>query len=162
MSGETAGCQAGFRERRKDARADFSAITVGGAAAPPTRSHATVRESPDRFSIASIFTSKVPAVPPEELGCGAAGEASALIRERVTDARERQVARQRKTNVRLTPPEVDEYCKPQRSGTDLLNQAIRRQGLSARGYHRILKVARTIADLAGEEHIVAAHVAEAI
>lgn len=105
---------------------------------------------------------EMPAVPPEELARAASGETSAAVRERVVRARDRQIARQRKTNSRLTAPEVDEHCAPEPRGADLLNQAMKRLGLSARGYHRILKVARTIADLAGEATIAVAHVAEAI
>lgn len=84
------------------------------------------------------------------------------IRERVNEARDRQLCRQDKTNARLTPPEVDEHCTPDRAGVDLLNQAARRLGLSARGYHRVIKVARTIADLAGDARVAAGHVAEAL
>ena len=105
---------------------------------------------------------EVPAVPPEALGCAASGETSATVRERVVRARALQITRQSKMNARLSAPEVDVHCTPERRGADLLNQAIKRLGLSARGYHRILKVARTIADLAGEGGIAASHVAEAI
>jgi len=105
---------------------------------------------------------EVPAVAPEELAGAAAGESTSTVRERVARARERQLARQGKTNTRLTAPEVDEHCGPQRSGVELLNHAIRRLGLSARGYHRILKVARTIADLAGDAAVSTRHIAEAI
>ena len=57
---------------------------------------------------------------------------------------------------------MDAHCTPDPAGAALLTQAIRRLGLSARGYHRILKVARTIADLAGADAVSARHVAEAI
>ena len=105
---------------------------------------------------------EVPAVPPEALARTAGGESSPLIRRRVAEARARQLQRQGKTNARLSPPETDGYCVPDRSGADLLGQAIRRFGLSARAYHRILKVARTIADLAAQPEIGPAHLAEAI
>jgi magnesium chelatase family protein len=105
---------------------------------------------------------EVPAVAPEDLARAATGETSAAVRQRVMQARERQLQRQHKMNARLIAPEVDRHCTPEPRGADLLDQAIRRLGLSARGYHRILKVARTIADLAGEANIGAAHVAEAI
>jgi magnesium chelatase family protein len=62
----------------------------------------------------------------------------------------------------LTPREVDRWCRPDAAGETLLKQAIARLGLSARAYHRVLKVARTIADLAAAEAIAVAHVAEAI
>ncbi len=105
---------------------------------------------------------EVPAVPQEDLTRKAHGESSAAIRERVMPAYERQVERQGKPNARLTTREIDKYCMPDDKGAILLKQAISRLGLSARGYHRILKVARTIADLAGQEHTAAVHVAEAI
>ena len=105
---------------------------------------------------------EVPAVPPEELARSAACEGSAVIRSRVARARERQLERQDKPNARLEPSEVDVHCAPERPGAELLAQAIRRLGLSARGYHRILKVARTIADLGSEPRVSAHHIAEAI
>jgi magnesium chelatase family protein len=105
---------------------------------------------------------EVPAVAPEDLATMQSGEKSEEIRERVGRARERQLERQGKPNARLSPPEVDVYCTPEKRGADLLQQAIRRLGLSGRGFHRVLKVARTIADLLGESSIAANHVAEAI
>jgi magnesium chelatase family protein len=105
---------------------------------------------------------EVPAVPPDELTRGAAGETSAAIRSRVTQARARQLTRQRKPNARIVAREVDEYCLPDRGGADLINQAMRRLGLSARGYHRVLKVARTIADLAAAREVKSNHIAEAL
>jgi magnesium chelatase family protein len=105
---------------------------------------------------------EVPAVAPEELACGSSGETSATIQKRVTHARARQLARQGTPNARLATREVDRHCIADRAGADLLSHAIRRLGLSARGYHRILKVARTIADLAGEADVKATHIAEAV
>jgi magnesium chelatase family protein len=70
--------------------------------------------------------------------------------------------RRGKENARLAPREIEKYCLPDEKGATLLKQAIARLGLSARGYHRILKVARTIADLADAEQVSVAHVAEAI
>jgi magnesium chelatase family protein len=90
------------------------------------------------------------------------GDTSATVRARVTTARERALARQSKPNSRLATRDIDKHCVPDDKGETLLKQAISRMGLSARAYHRILKVARTIADLAGLETISAAHVAEAI
>ena len=81
---------------------------------------------------------------------------------RVTTARERQLARQGKPNAQLTSREADKYAARDAAGEQMLKQAISRLGLSARGYHRMLKVARTIADLAGVETITAAHVGEAV
>lgn len=104
----------------------------------------------------------VPAVDEAELSGRAAGESSAAVQARVTLARERQLARQNKPNARLTPDEIEQHAQPDAAGAQLLKQAMARLMLSARAYHRILKVARTIADLAEIENITAAHVAEAI
>jgi magnesium chelatase family protein len=105
---------------------------------------------------------EVPAVPPEELARRREGEPSAATRARVSAARERQLARQGKPNAQLSSREVGQHAMPDAQGELLLKQAISRLGLSARGYHRILKVARSIADLAGEARVASAHVAEAI
>jgi magnesium chelatase family protein len=70
--------------------------------------------------------------------------------------------RQSKQNASLTPSEVESYCSIDDKGMHLLTQAISKLGLSARSYQRILKVARTIADLAGRDGIASMHVAEAI
>ncbi len=105
---------------------------------------------------------EVPAVAPEDLARIQSGESSDGIRQRVAAARALQLERQDKPNARLSPPEVDVHCAPDPAGAELLQQAIRKLGLSARGYHRILKVARTIADLAREPRIAAGHLGEAI
>ena len=104
----------------------------------------------------------VPAVPEAELLAMESAEGSAAVRERVATARARQLARQGKPNVELGTKEVDRHCRADPAGETLLKQAISRLGLSARAYHRVLKLARTIADLAGVEAIAANHVAEAI
>jgi magnesium chelatase family protein len=105
---------------------------------------------------------EVPAVPQEELLAQGGGESSDAVRCRVSAARERQLARQGKTNAELGTKEVERHCRSDRAGETLLKQAIFRLGLSARAYHRVLKLARTIADLAGAEAIAATHVAEAV
>jgi magnesium chelatase family protein len=105
---------------------------------------------------------EVPAVLPEDLSRTGAGEPSTVIRKRVVSARARMLKRQKKENARLTPRETEKYCAPDENGRMLLNQAITRLALSARGYHRILKVARTIADLAGDVGVQVTHLAEAI
>jgi magnesium chelatase family protein len=105
---------------------------------------------------------EVPAVPQEELAKRAGGETTAGIRARVEAARARQVERQKKPNAKLTTREIDRWCTTDEAGQALLKQALNRLGLSARAYHRILKVARTIADLAGAPGISSAHLAEAI
>jgi magnesium chelatase family protein len=105
---------------------------------------------------------EVPAVPEAELLAQGGGESSAAVRARVGAARERQLARQGKSNAELGTKEVERHCRADAAGTTLLKQAISRLGLSARAYHRVLKLARTIADLAGAEAIAVNHVAEAI
>jgi magnesium chelatase family protein len=105
---------------------------------------------------------EVPAVPQEELAQRAGGDTSADIRARVEAARVRQIERQTKSNAKLTTREIDKWCAADQAGQALLKQALTRLGLSARAYHRILKVARTIADLGGAANISAAHIGEAI
>jgi len=105
---------------------------------------------------------EVPALPQEDLTRGAPGESSAAIRARVAAAHALQIGRQGRPNARLSTREIDRHCAPDAKGAEMLKQAISRLGLSARAYHRVLKVARTVADLAGAERISAAHVAEAI
>ena len=105
---------------------------------------------------------EVPALPAEALAGQPDGESSAQVRERVTAAGARQQQRQGKANARLTTRDIESLCAPDEAGSRLLQQATTRLALSARAWHRILKVARTIADLAGEAQIRAPHVAEAI
>ncbi len=104
----------------------------------------------------------VPAVEEADLSARGDGESSAEVRERVTRARALQIERQGKPNARLTPDEVDRHARPDEAGAQLLKQAMTRLSLTARAYHRVLKVARSIADLAGATQINSAHVAEAI
>lgn len=105
---------------------------------------------------------EVPAVPQEDLLKQSDGESSIVIKSRVEAARQRQLARQGKPNSQLTVTEIDSFCAPDLQSEALLRQAITRLNLSARAYHRVLKVARTIADLEGAEAIKIAHIAEAI
>ncbi|MEO8344277.1 MAG: YifB family Mg chelatase-like AAA ATPase [Betaproteobacteria bacterium] len=98
----------------------------------------------------------------EDLGAGEVRESSATVRGRVLQARDVQRDRQGKTNARLLPAELAKHCIPEVDAEDLLARAMSRLSLSARAYHRVLKVARTIADLAACERINSAHVAEAI
>jgi magnesium chelatase family protein len=87
---------------------------------------------------------------------------SLRVRAETTRARERQQVRQGGPNARLGTREIDAHCTPDAMGAALLAQAMSRLSLSARAYHRILKVARTIADLAGSAEVRATHVAEAV
>jgi len=105
---------------------------------------------------------EVPALLAENLAGKPDGESSTTVRTRVEAAQNRQQARQNKPNARLSTKEVDASCQPDAAGNKLLQQATAQLDLSARAWHRILKVARTIADLAGSDDIRAAHVAEAI
>ena len=105
---------------------------------------------------------EVPALPVEALEGKASGESSAAVRERVSTALACQQERQRKPNARLNPGEVETLCAPDEAGASLLKQASQRLDLSARAWHRILKVARTIADLGASKTIRAPHIAEAI
>ena len=105
---------------------------------------------------------EVPDVPQQDLAGGPAGEPSAAVRERVAAARSRQLARQGKPNAALAAREMDRHCVPDAAGATVLRQAVGRLGLSARGYHRVLKIASSIADLAGAPRLARVHVAEAI
>ena len=104
---------------------------------------------------------EVPRVPYGELQ-GPPGEASAAVRTRVSSARDRQLTRGNVLNSRLTNRQIEHVCSLTDADRLLLQHAMERLQLSARAYHRILKVARTIADLAGREHIESAHLGEAI
>ncbi|MDD2463662.1 MAG: YifB family Mg chelatase-like AAA ATPase [Desulfobulbus sp.] len=110
---------------------------------------------------------EVPAVPVKTLLAQPSGESSATIRTRVNQARALQ--RKRFTafprlycNAQMNAREVKQFCRLDQASTDLLNTSITRLGLSARAYHRILKIALTIADLAGAQQPQLSHIAEAI
>jgi magnesium chelatase family protein len=109
---------------------------------------------------------EVPAVTFREIVSKSPGEGSAAIRERVEAARARQVARFKGrgifANARMGPRDVRAFCPIGREEEALLEAAVNALGFSARAYDRSLKVARTIADLAGEERITTAHLSEAI
>ena len=108
----------------------------------------------------------VPAVKYSELRGGEAAEKSAQIRERVERARAIQTERFRGTslysNAQMSTRQVRRYCAIDEAGERLLENAITRMGLSARAHDRILKVARTIADLDGAPDIQSKHLAEAV
>jgi magnesium chelatase family protein len=112
------------------------------------------------------LTVEVPALGPEALSETAVGERSAAVRARVVPARDRQRARYAddgiRTNAELTPALLAKYCRLDRDGLRILSGAVRRMSLSARGYDRVRKVARTIADLSGCEEVAGDHIAEAL
>jgi magnesium chelatase family protein len=105
---------------------------------------------------------EVPAVPQDDLLNKAEGESSSVLQARVEIARQRQLSRQGKPNAQLSVTEIDALCVPDAQGEALLRQALAQLDLSARAYHRVLKLARTIADLAGSNNILAQHIAEAV
>jgi len=105
---------------------------------------------------------EVPAPRDSELVAALAGESSESIRGKVERARGVQIARQGKPNFLLTTREIDRHCATDREGDQLLRHALARLLLSARAYHRVLRVARSVADLAGKSTVGAEHIAEAI
>ncbi len=105
---------------------------------------------------------EVPAASEQDLMRQAQGESSDAIRQRVEAAYQRQLARQGRANARLTVKDIDKYCVPDNVGENLLRQAITRLNFSARAYHRVLKLARTIADMTASEEITSMHIAEAV
>ena len=110
---------------------------------------------------------EIQAVPFSELSQMKPGESSAQIRERVVNARKIQEERFRThkgihCNAQMTERMLHEYAEPDADGLKMLRIAMERLNLSARAYSRILKVARTIADLEGSEHVQGHHIAEAI
>jgi magnesium chelatase family protein len=110
---------------------------------------------------------QVPSLAGERLTDERRGEHSALIRGRVVEARARQASRFAGVpvtfaNADMGPHELREHCRIDAAGERLLRTAVHRLGLSARAYHRVLRVARTIADLAGADRILLPHLAEAV
>jgi magnesium chelatase family protein len=112
---------------------------------------------------------EVPRIEYEKLSEARLGESSAAVRERVEAARSRQRARftngggsHLRCNAEMRPAEVRKYCSLDESGQTLMKTAMNQLQLSARAYHRVLKLARTIADLAGSAEILPAQVAEAL
>ncbi|GAA5784421.1 hypothetical protein YWS52_07400 [Chitiniphilus shinanonensis] len=105
---------------------------------------------------------EVPALPPSALQEGPRGATSEAIRKRAVAARQQQLARQDKANAMLEAAEVDRHCIAEDAARALLATAMEKLGLSARAYHRLLRLARTIADLDDAAVIGARHMAEAI
>ena len=113
----------------------------------------------DRFDI----TLEVPVVPAEQIHqSGVDGENSAAIRQKVEHARQVQLDRQGVANAQLSGPQLRTHCQLKAPEMALLQQVMQKLGLSARAHQRILKVARTIADLEGSTEIQQSHVAEAV
>ena len=104
----------------------------------------------------------VPALPASDLQSVQTGESSATVRERVIHAYQRQQVRQNKLNNELSPSELDVFAQLGAAESQILAMAQSRLNLSARGYHRVLRVARTIADLAGSDHIQTPHLTESL
>ena len=110
---------------------------------------------------------EVPRVEYEKLSDSRFGESSTTVRARVEAAREKQRVRFAgkdglTANADMRPAEVRKFCTLDETGKTLMQTAMSQLQLSARGYHRVLKLARTIADLAGSENIQPSHLAEAL
>ena len=109
---------------------------------------------------------EVPAVPFKELNTGRDGTSSAGMRDHVMAARAIQTARflhsKTRQNAQMTTREIRQHCQLYEAGTNLLRTSIQETGLSARAHDKILRVARTIADLDGSADIRPEHVSEAV
>ncbi|MES2299547.1 MAG: YifB family Mg chelatase-like AAA ATPase [Pseudomonadota bacterium] len=105
---------------------------------------------------------EVAALAPDALDAGPDGESSASVAARVAGALQRQLARQGKPNQRMSVREISRLCRPDKAGEAKLRESMLKFDWSARAYHRVLKVARSIADLAGAGSIDESHVGEAI
>ncbi|RTZ13987.1 ATP-dependent protease [Vibrio aquaticus] len=113
----------------------------------------------DRFDMSL----EIPALPKGTLAEGGdRGETTEVVRQRVYDAREVMLSRSNKVNALLGSREIERYCPLDKQDAQFLESALHRLGLSIRAYHRIIKVARTIADLDGAEQITRSHLAEAL
>lgn len=104
----------------------------------------------------------VPPLAAHELQTVQAAESSSSVRERVIAAYDVQIQRQQQPNMALTPTQLEQQAVLDATAQNILQLAQQRMNLSARAYHRVLRVARTIADLAQSEHIKAQHVSEAL
>ena len=142
----------------------------GNSQKPCTCSPSTVTKYQKRISGPMLdridIHIEVPRVNYEKLSSDRLGEPSAAIRSRVQTARQRQLERFAGTNIicnaDMRVAEVRKFSKLDETGDSLIRAAMSQLNLSARAYHRILKLARTIADLAGSEQIQTPHLAEAL
>jgi magnesium chelatase family protein len=105
---------------------------------------------------------EVPAVPPDLLSSTPEGETSAQVAQRVCSARQLAMARQGCTNAQLSGDLLDAHCQLQPSATHFLHATASKLGWSARGFHRVLRMARSVADLQGSPCIQTTHLAQAI
>lgn len=105
---------------------------------------------------------EVPAVQASDLNKLPAGESSAVVAERVEHAFKRQIERQGCVNARLSVKQLDAHATPDERGHSVLTKAMNQLNWSARVYHRVLRVARTVADLEGAKQVTASHIAQAI
>ncbi|WP_085317066.1 YifB family Mg chelatase-like AAA ATPase [Derxia lacustris] len=105
---------------------------------------------------------EVPAVPEGELIAPGAGEPSAAVAARVAIGRDRALQRQAKPNADLEPGEVERHCRAGSAALERLQAVSARLGWSARSFHRVLKIARTVADLSGDADVAATHINEAV
>ncbi|MGD8121766.1 YifB family Mg chelatase-like AAA ATPase [Vibrio sp. TRT 2004] len=113
----------------------------------------------DRFDMSL----EIPALPKGTLAEGGdRGESTTVVKQRVLLAREKMLSRANKVNALLTSREIERYCPLQKQDAQFLENALHRLGLSIRAYHRIIKVARTIADLEDSPQIERNHLAEAL
>jgi magnesium chelatase family protein len=144
---------------------------AGDSHRPCSCSHSTVTKYQKRISGPMMdridIHITVPRVDYEKLSDKRTGESSKTVRERVEAARQRQRARFAdinavSSNADMRPGEVRKFCELDATSTSLMKTAMTQLQLSARAYHRVLKLARTIADLAGIERIGASHLAEAL
>ena len=141
-----------------------------GKRGDPTLTCTCLPEAIDRYNarISGPFLDRVdlrvhvPRVPYEELRDGTPREPSALVRQRVLAARERMARRGRRANADLTVAEVRRHCSLDPAAERLVAAAVKERRLSARGYHRLLRVARTVADLGGNDDVGREHLASAL
>ncbi|WP_260261628.1 YifB family Mg chelatase-like AAA ATPase [Vibrio intestinalis] len=113
----------------------------------------------DRFDMSL----EIPALPKGTLvDGGGRGESTSVVKKRVAQARRQMHARSGQANALLQGRDIDKYCALQKEDAQFLEHVLHQLGLSVRAYHRIIKVARTIADLSGSEQIGRAHLSEAI